>query len=68
MLGSAFMSLWQQTKLRVSPVGVTLVTVYLLGTFTLHITIPGMLQVTPFTAIVSTSYPTMLSNVSYEFK
>ena len=47
-LGSAFMSLWQQTKLPSSTVGVLSIVIYLLGTFILHITIPGVFQVVPF--------------------
>lgn len=41
-LGSAFASLWQQFKLPAAVPGVVLIILYLLATFALHITIPGL--------------------------
>lgn len=61
-LGSSFTSLWKQKRLPAAVYGVTLITLYLLGIFTLHITIPTLFHVVPFNATVSSSYPSVLAN------
>lgn len=61
-LGSAFGSLWQQLELPAAVYGVALITLYLLGIFALHITIPSLFHVVPFNETVSSLHPTTLAN------
>lgn len=67
-LGSAAFSAWKQTRLRAAPWGVLCITLYLLGVFTLHVTIPGLFHIVPFNATVPSVQRTDLANVSYTFK
>ncbi|KAH7920956.1 hypothetical protein BV22DRAFT_1132656 [Leucogyrophana mollusca] len=57
-LGAAFDTLWQQTKVVASPLGVFSVTAYLLGITALHITSSSILQFQNFNSTLTTSVPT----------
>lgn len=61
-LGSALNSLWRQFSLPATVPGVLLITLYLLGHFTLHITIPSLFYVVPFNATNTLPYNTSLAN------
>ncbi|EKM52147.1 uncharacterized protein PHACADRAFT_151151 [Phanerochaete carnosa HHB-10118-sp] len=63
-LGAACGSLWDQFKLRAAMVGVVYITVYLLGVWLLHITIPTALNVVPFNATAPTVFSTVLANTT----
>lgn len=67
-LGSAAVSVWQQTKVPAALSGVTCITVYLAAVFALHITIPAMFNVAPFNATMPTAHQTQLANASFDYK
>lgn len=64
-LASSVTSLWNQTKLRTALGSISCITVYLLGLFTLHITIPGLFHIAPYNATMYSVRQTVLSNATY---
>ncbi|GJE88181.1 hypothetical protein PsYK624_042640 [Phanerochaete sordida] len=64
-VGSALVSLWQQTKLRVATGGVLSITLYLLGVFTVHISIPSTLHLQLYNATAPVQYPTQLARANF---
>ena len=64
-LGSAFVSMYQQLRLRAAGIGVASILAYLLSVFALHVTIPSMLHAEPFNDTATTIAPTILENASF---
>ncbi|GJE84278.1 hypothetical protein PsYK624_003540 [Phanerochaete sordida] len=62
--GAALKTLWQQLKLQAAAVGVAYIAAYLFGVWVLHITIPGVVDVVPYNATVSTVQRTTLANLT----
>lgn len=67
-LGSALASLWQQISLPTATTGVLYIAGYLLNIFVLHITVPGLFHLVPYSTTILTHQPTVLANASYLFK
>lgn len=67
-LGSAAVSMWQQTKVCAALSGVTCIAVYLTAIFALHITIPAIFNVAPFNATMLTMHQTKLATASFNPK
>ena len=64
-LGSAVMTMWDQTKVPTALPGVGLITVYLIAVYLLHVTIPAIFNAQPFNGTMPTIQPTRLSRVSF---
>ncbi|GJE88180.1 hypothetical protein PsYK624_042630 [Phanerochaete sordida] len=64
-VGSALVSLWQQTKLRVATGGVLSIALYLLSVFMVHISIPSILHLQLYNATTPAQYPTRLARASF---
>ena len=65
-VGSAFVSTYQQTRLRAAGIGVIYILAYLAGISVLHVSIPSMLHAVSFNDTITTIVPTILANASFD--